>query len=197
MCLAACCRALGQPAATNTTNGAADMCFEDDTSPFVLPLTETTTQSGLTLRTETLLLGKVTTLRRGGEHISFKGLRYPLLQPVHDTKAIIGHHTFALHFAPTPACAIGLPDEYGSHRLAVLPSRVWDLYTNEIRKPRCWHSDGCIPLFCMDCWNLTPAALQNPDFWQCFKTYCAKNGDVLRTLSRDQIWQRQLVVTEP
>jgi hypothetical protein len=174
------------------------MCVEFLTSPFLLPLTETTTSTGRTLRTETLLLGKVTTLRRGGEHISFKGLRYPLLQPVHDTKAIVGHHTFALHFAPKPDCTLSLPDEFGSHLLAALPSRqVWDPYTNEIRKPRCWHSDGCIPLFCLSCWDLTAEDLENPDFWQCFKTYCAKNGDFLRTLSPDQIWQRQLMIPSP
>jgi hypothetical protein len=169
------------------------MCVDTSTDPFILPLTETTTQSGLTVWMESLLLGKVTTLRRGGEHISFRGLRYPLLQPVHDTKAIVGRHDYALHFAPTPECTLGLPDEYGSHRIAVLPSpQLWDPYTADIRKPRCWHSDGCHPLFCLDCWHMSPDDLYNPDFWQCFKTYCAKNGDFLRSLSLDQIWQRQI-----
>jgi hypothetical protein len=172
------------------------MCVETTMRPFILPLVETTTRTGETLRTESLLLGKVTTLRNR-EHISFKGLLYPLLQPVHDTKAIVGDHQKALHFAATPECTIGLPDEFGSHKVAVLPSRqVWAPYTNEIKKPRCWHADGCIPLFCLSCWNLTPDDLQNPDFWQCFKTYCAKNGDFLRTLSLDQIWQRQIVVSD-
>jgi hypothetical protein len=173
------------------------MCFEELTSPFLLPLTETTTRTGTKLQTVSLLLGKVTTLRKG-EHISFKGLRYPILQPVHDTKALVGDHQKALHFAATPACTLGLPDEFGSHQLAVLPSRrVWDPYTEEIQKKRCWHADGCIPLFCLSCWNLTPADLYNPDFWHAFKLYCAKRGDLLRTLSLDQIWQRQMVVTEP
>jgi hypothetical protein len=173
------------------------MCYDDETSPFMLPLTETTTETGLTLRTEGLLLGKVTTIRKGGEHISFKGLRYPLLQSVHDTKAIVGRHDLALHFAATPACTLGLPDEFGSHRLACLPSwQVWDPYTTDSRKPRCWHSDGCIPLFCLTCWNLAPADLDNPDFWECFKTYCAKTGDVLRNLSREKLWQRQRVLPD-
>jgi hypothetical protein len=141
------------------------MCVETITSPFILPLAETTTQTGMWLRIDTLLLGKVTTMRQGSEHISFRGLRYPLLQPVHDTKAIIGRHDFALHFTPTPDCTLGLPDEFGSHCLAVLPSRdVWDPYTDEIRKPCCWHSNGCWPLFCLTCWNMTPADLSNPDF---------------------------------
>jgi hypothetical protein len=174
------------------------MCYEDDTSPFVLPLTETRTQSGLTVWMDSLLLGKVTTVRRGGEHISFRGLRYPLLQPVHDTKAIVGDHQHALHFAPTPECTLGLPDEYGSHKVAVLPSRqVWDPYTDEIKKKRCWHADGCVPLFCQTCWNLTPDDLYNPDFWHAFKLYCAKNGDFLRTLSLEKIWQRQRVLPQP
>jgi hypothetical protein len=170
------------------------MCFPDDSFPFILPVAVTATRSGTKHLTVSLLLGKVTTLRHG-EHISFRGLRYPLRQPVHDTMAIPGSHDYALHFAATPACTIGLPDEFGSHRLAVLPSpQLWDPFTEQEENSRCWHSDSCIPLFCMDCWQLQPTDLNNPDFWRAFqKRREHADGSLLR-IPLEQIWHRQLAV---
>ena len=172
------------------------MCFPDASFPFIIPLAENTTRTGTHLVTVSLLLGKVTTLRRNGEHISFRGLRYPIGQPIHDTQAIPGSHDFALHFAATPACSIGLPDEFGSHRLAVLPGpRVWEPFTKQEQVGRCWHSDSCTTLFCMDCSKLKPEDLTNPDFWRVFKTSYGRNDDFLRTLPLDQLWHRQLAVS--
>jgi hypothetical protein len=171
------------------------MCFADAAFPFIIPLEVKTTSTGTQLLTVSLLLGKVTTLRHG-EHISFRGLRYPFRQTIHDTKAIPGSHDFSLHFAATPACTIGLPDEFGSHRLAVLPSpQLWEPITEAQENSRCWHADGCTPLFCLDCWHLQPEDLNNPDFWRAFKTCCGRNDDFLRTLPRDQLWHRQLAVS--
>jgi hypothetical protein len=133
------------------------MCFKDAALPFIIPLEMHNTSTGTQLLTVSLLMGKVTTLRNG-EHISSRGLLYPIRQTIHDTKAKTGNHNYALHFAATPECNIGLPDDFGSHRLAVLPSpQIWDPLTEAEQKeedqpPRCWHSDGCTPLFCMDCW---------------------------------------------
>jgi hypothetical protein len=177
------------------------MCVKDASFPFIVPVTMNTTSTGIKVLTVSLLMGKVTTLRNG-EHISSWGLRYPIRQTIHDTKAQIGSHNYGLHFAATPACTIGLPDEFGSHRLAVLPSpQVWDPITEAAQKkeaspPRCWHSDACTPLFCMDCWNLKIEDLNNPDFWQAFKTCCAKSDDFDITMSVEQIWRRQIVLTD-
>jgi hypothetical protein len=128
------------------------MCFEDSNLPFVFPLDLRQTSNDTQLLTVSMLLGKVTT-KRNGEHISSRGMLYPIRQTIYDRKAQEGSHKFALHFAATPECDIALPDSFGSHRLAVLPSpQIWDPLTEEQDSSRCWHSDGCTPLFCMDCW---------------------------------------------
>ena len=176
----------------SSTVEAETMCFEDPSVPWLMPGAVTTTSTGTKLLTVSLLLGKVTTIRHG-EHISFRGLRYPLHQTIHDTKARPGSHDYALHFAATPACAIGLPDEFGSHRLAVLPSpRIWAPFTTAHANNRCWHADGCTPLFCLDCWNLAAEDLTNPDFWQSFQQDSARRTG--RRIVPEQIWQRQLVL---
>jgi hypothetical protein len=176
------------------------MCFDDPSVPSLMPVAVTTTSTGTKLLTVSLLLGKVTTIRRG-EHISFRGMRYPLLETIHDPQAIQGSHDSALHFAATPECAIGLPDEFGSHRLAALPApAVWDplekwyAATDEKRKSRCWHSDGCLPLFCLDCENLTPEDLTNPDFWRAMPTWWGRRMG--NRIVAEQIWQRQLVLPQ-
>jgi hypothetical protein len=171
------------------------MCFQDASAPVIIPVAMEKIRTGAQLLTVSLLLGKVTTVRRNGEHISFRGLRYPIGQTIRDTKAKIGDHDFALHFATTPACTIGLPDEFGSHRLAVLPGpRVWDPITKKDQKGRCWHSDSCTPVVCLDCWKLKPEELTNPDFWRAFKMCSGRNDSFLRTLPLDQIWHRQIVL---
>jgi hypothetical protein len=96
------------------------MCFEDTHLPFIYPLELQHISKDTQLLTVSMLLGKVTT-KRNGEHISSRGLLYPIRQTIHDRKAEEGSHKFALHFAATPECNIALPDSYGSHRLAVLP----------------------------------------------------------------------------
>jgi hypothetical protein len=174
------------------------MCFADPSFPCLIPVQVTSSSTGTKLLTVSLLLGKVTTIRHG-EHISFRGMRYPLLETIHDPKAIPGSHDYAMHFAATPVSAIGLPDEFGSHRLAVLPAPAvweplekWSAATDENRKGRCWHSNGCLPLFCLDCGNLKPEDLTNPDFWRGLTTWWARRmGNRIVTA---QIWQRQLVL---
>jgi hypothetical protein len=120
-------------------------------------------------------------------------MRYPLLATIHDPKAIPGSHDYALHFAATPGCAIGLPDEFGSHRLAVLPGpRVWDALQEGKLNNRCWHADSCTPLFCLDCWQLRPEDLTNPEFRRAVtQLWVRRTG---RRMVTEQIWQRQIVV---
>jgi hypothetical protein len=173
------------------------MCFQDASAPVIIPVAMEKTRTGTQLLTVSFLLGKVTTLRRNGEHISFRGMRYPIGQTIHDTKAIFGSHDFALHFAATPACTIGLPDEFGSHRLAVLPGpRVWDPMTKKEQAGRCWHSDSCTPVVCLECSKLNPEDLTNPDFWRACNTYYGRTDAFLRPISLDQIWHRQIVVSD-
>jgi len=144
------------------------MCFKSTEFPFLIPLELLMTNTGSHLLTVSMLLGKVTT-KRNGEHISSRGMLYPISQTIHDVKAVAGDHQYALHYAPTPECAIGLPDSYGSHRLAVLPApdvwdplEEWNPLKEEAPASRCWHSNGATPLFCLDCWNLKPADLTEP-----------------------------------
>lgn len=184
------------------------MCIKSTEFPFLIPLELLTSSTGSHLLTVSMLLGKVTTKRRNGEHVSSRGLLYPLRQTIHDVQAEAGSHSHALHFAPTPECNIRLPDSFGSHRVAVIPGpAVWDPLeewnprkalhpgTGEVPEPRCWHSDSCSTLFCMDCWELTPADLNNPDFWRAFKKGCeAADGSVLR-IPREQVWHRQIALT--
>ncbi len=171
------------------------MCFKSIEFPFLIPLELLMTNTGSRLLTLSMLLGKVTT-KRHGEHVSSRGMLYPLRQTIHDVKAVAGDHQYALHFAPTPECAIGLPDAFGSHRLVVIPAPdVWDPLPpkalppgkGEVPEPRCWHSDGCTPLFCMDCWNLTPSDLNNPDFWRAFKKSCELSDDSVLRIPRDEV----------
>jgi hypothetical protein len=171
------------------------MCYKSKDLPFLIPLELFNTSHDTQLLTISMLLGKVTT-KRNGEHISSRGMLYPIRQTIHDPKAKEGRHDFALHFAPTPECAIALPDSFGSHRLAVLPSpQIWDPLTEEQDSSRCWHSDGCTPLFCMDCWGLKPADLNNPDFWHAFKKSCELSNDSVLSIPRDQVWHRQIEVS--
>jgi hypothetical protein len=182
------------------------MCFKSTEFPFLIPFELLTSSTGSHLLTVSMLLGKVTT-KRHGEHVSSRGMLYPIRQTIHDTKAVAGDHQYALHFAPTPECAIGLPDAFGSHRLVVIPGpAVWDPLeewqpvkalhpgTRDVPEPRCWHAEGCTPLFCMDCWNLKPEDLNNMDFWRAFQKSCERaDGSVLR-IPREQVWQRQIEV---
>jgi hypothetical protein len=171
------------------------MCYKDANLPFLYPLELRNIGDGTQRLTVSMLLGKVTT-KRNGEHISSMGLLYPIRQTIHDTKAKEGSHSQALHFAATPECNIALPDSFGSHRLAVLPGpQIWDPLKEEEPVSRCWHSDGCTPIFCMDCWNLKPEDLNNPDFWRAFKKSCEQSDDSVLRIPRDQIWHQQIVVT--
>jgi hypothetical protein len=189
------------------------MCYKDDSLPFYLPWELRNTSNGTRCLTYTILLGKVTT-KRNGEHISSRGLLYPIHQTIHDVNAKEGNHEHALHFAANPECTLALPDSYGSHRLAVLPPPdVWDPHEEwnlvkgwdprkELQPPkpvdfpsRCWHSNGCTILFCMDCWKLKPEDLTNMDFWRAFKKSCELSDSSLLSLSRDQVWHRQIAVS--
>jgi hypothetical protein len=168
------------------------MCFDDPAFPCLIPVHVTSSSTGTKLLTVSLLLGKVTTIRHG-EHISFRGMRYPLLETIHDSQAIPGSHDSAMHFAATPVSAIGLPDEFGSHRLAVLPgTRVWDSLKDMKLRNRCWHSDSCTPLICLDCGRLRPEDLSNPDFWRGLTTWWARRMG--NRIVQEQIWHRQIVV---
>jgi hypothetical protein len=75
------------------------------------------------------IAGKSDDQTNNGEHVSSRGLLYPLRQTIHDRRADVGSHSLGLHFAANPECTLALPDSYGSHRLAVLPAPdVWDLF---------------------------------------------------------------------
>jgi hypothetical protein len=139
------------------------MCYYDPTQPFGLPLEVRGNQL-----TYSLLLLKVTELRFG-VHQSRMGFTYPVRRLVTDPNALVGDHERALHFAVSPAIADRL-NSYGSHRLAVLPApEVWDPVNWRGFQNRCWHSGGCVALFCYDCEGVELEVVPNPAFWQDLK----------------------------
>jgi hypothetical protein len=166
------------------------MCYKDSNRPFIIPLEIGITAQGRQLVTVTLLLGKVTT-KRNGEHVSSRGLLYPIHQTIHDTNAKAGDHANALYFAASPESAFALHDNYGSHVLAVIPGpQVWDPLSEKQNPARCWHSDSCTPILCMDCAGLKAEDLNSPDFWRAFQKGCEQGNDFVLRLPRDEVWHR-------
>jgi hypothetical protein len=139
------------------------MCFEDPTRPYAFPLDVRQSWFNTNVLTYSLLLLKVTGFHND-MHWSRMAFPYPLRQLVSDPNARVGDHERALHFAASPAVAHML-NSYGSHRLAVLPApKVWDPVNWRGYQNRCWHSGGCVPLFCYDCEGVELDVVSNPDF---------------------------------
>jgi hypothetical protein len=140
------------------------MCEYLADKPYALPLAERYTWFHKRVLTYSLLLTKVTVLRNN-IHQSGLGFTYPLGHMVYDPNAIIGDHTRALHFGSSPESAQTQLNEYGSHRLAVLPApKVWDPVNPLRLHYRCWHSYGAAVLFCYDCGGYELNIVTNPDF---------------------------------
>ena len=102
-----------------------------------------------------LLLWKALRVTPGGEHVSSRGLTYPLGQTVLDPKGAFGDHLRCIHLLPTRAAAERRgARHFGDHVVAMLAplGRVWT--SPEWPKPdepACWHTDRCIPLYCVTC----------------------------------------------
>jgi hypothetical protein len=107
------------------------MCVEFLEKPYALPLEFEYTRDNLLILTFSLLLGKVTELRRG-VHVSTRGFEFPIGRMAYDSNARIGHHRRALHYASSPQSAHHLKGDYGSHIVAVLPP---PMYGRQLKKP--------------------------------------------------------------
>jgi hypothetical protein len=141
------------------------MCEPITESPYAVPVAAYATGKNTRVLLYSLLLTKVTELRRG-VHLSWKGFAYPLRRMVTDPNAKVGSHDFSLHFGTTPESANSQLGSYGSHRLAVLPTApVWKPVHRTGLQQRCWHAPGCVVLECYDCLGLEPAAARDPAFW--------------------------------
>jgi hypothetical protein len=174
------------------------MCMEVAGQPQRLVLAQQKKRNGTLIETFTVVLGKVTQLRKG-EHKSLRGFTYPLGQTVHDPNVKIGDHNYCLHLIADPAS--DQLQEYGSHRLVVLPApQLWDPPGVRGAQPekRCWHSSGATILFCRDCAGLKPEDLTNPDFWQSLykprrrtrTRQTAKTDDFVLRLPRNAVWHQ-------
>jgi hypothetical protein len=130
------------------------MCFQHAGLPHTLVLEQCTSKTGILLLTFGLVFGKVAAYRNG-EHRTYMDFRWPIGQPVYDTRARIGHHTFSLHYLASPAYA----SQYSandSHVLAVLPTRnVWVRYCPPLR--RCPY--GCNPHDAITATGESPSAV--------------------------------------
>jgi hypothetical protein len=174
------------------------MCHVDSQQPYRLELDRRTKQDGSTIITYTFPLGKVTGLRNK-EHYSSRGFRWPIGQAVHDPNAKQGAHNHCLHFTASGASAFAPGfSSYGSHPLVVLPApQLWDdPFGNAGLKNRCWHSSGGVVLFCAACWNLKPADLKNPAFWDELtnprrRPAAAPNDFFDLRIPRNSIWHRE------
>jgi hypothetical protein len=160
------------------------MCYHDNQEPYVLPL-------GLNNRKDIIysfLLGKVTEYNpRLGVH-KRGDFNYNLRKPVWDSNAVLGDHNRCLHFTANPDSALALPS-YGSHRLAVLPApQLWDDPKRSLTD-RCWHSNGCTPLFCMDCEGVGVDVLGQQDFWRDMNLLPRRSDDFVLRIPRDSVWQ--------
>lgn len=169
------------------------MCYYDAKQPYGLPLEWVRSRDGKDRLIYSLLLGKVTSRNRGGEHLSSRGFTYPIQRPVRDSNARMGDHSNALHFAASPDSAIYLPDSYGSHRLAVAPApQLWEPPERGLTD-RCWHSSGAFPLFCVDCEGIDLDVLDDPRFWDDIGLPSNRRDDdfVIR-IPRKSVWTREM-----
>jgi hypothetical protein len=96
-------------------------------------------------RAPLLLLYKVVAGGTGGEHVSSRGMAYPLGRPVLDPAAEFGAHERCIHLVPTETDArSGSMASYGSHVLAMLApvGRVWTTPGGpDAGRAACWHTD--------------------------------------------------------
>jgi hypothetical protein len=142
------------------------MCERLPEAPYALPLGEHRTWYGVLKIIYSLLLTKVTVLHNH-VHQTRNGFTYPIRHMVYDPYAIVGNHQHALHFGSSPDSAKSRLNEYGSHRLAVLPApKVWDPVHQDQLHYRCWHSYGALVLFCYDCDRYDLNVVTNPAFWK-------------------------------
>jgi hypothetical protein len=174
------------------------MCIKVPGHPRELTLQERRTRNGKTIETYTVALGKVTSKHRNDDHTSSRGFTYPIGKTVHDPNVKIGDHQLCLHFIADPAS--DKLDEYGSHRLLILPCpQLWDPpgAGGEQPKSKCWHSSGATSLICVDYAKLTPEDLENPEFWESMtkppkrarKTQ--KDDDFVLRLPRAEVWHKE------
>jgi hypothetical protein len=106
-------------------------------------------------RAPLLLLYKVVAGGTGGEHVSSRGMAYPLGRPVLDPAAEFGAHERCIHLVPTETDArSGSMASYGSHVLAMLApvGRVWTTPGGpDAGRAACWHTDRCVAIWCATC----------------------------------------------
>jgi hypothetical protein len=175
------------------------MCIEKLGRPYRIVLERRVASADTIIETYAYALGKVTTKSRSGEHLSTHGFTYPIAQTVYDQNAIVGNHFHSLHFLPNLTGARSL-NEYGSHRLVVLPSPLlWESpFEFGETRPRCWHSAGCTPLFCIDCLGLKMQDLKNDECWRDLtKPRRHASDDLVLPVSRYAFWHSQSVVRAP
>lgn len=102
-----------------------------------------------------LILWKALRVSPGGAHVSSRGLVYPLAETVEDPKGVFGDHLRCIHLLPTRAAAERRNSRhFGEHVVAMLAplGRVWTSPEwPRPDEPACWHTDRCIPLYCVTC----------------------------------------------
>jgi hypothetical protein len=178
------------------------MCVYVPGNPYRIVLDQYRDQTGNIIETFTYAVGKVTRKPKHSEHISTYGFTYPIGRTVFDPNAQQPRpgqpfsHDLCLHFFQT-LNGTGILNHYGSHRLIVLPApQVWGYPAfNGTPSPRCVHSVGCTPLFCLDCFGLQLKDLKNPDFWRDMtKPRIHSSDDFVLPVPRNNVWHRQVQV---
>ena len=108
------------------------------------------------------LVAKVTTGSRDG-HRGAMGLSYPLRKIVYCPNAARYQHDPSIYLLPNPEVAQrGGFSSYGSHVLVMIPGEyLWFPREND---GRCWHTDLCLPLYCLTCDNYGPGVISLPEF---------------------------------
>jgi hypothetical protein len=177
------------------------MCVDLPGQPYRIVLDRQTTSDGAKIETYTYALGKVTTKARNGEHTSVRGFTYPLGQTVSDPNAKIGSHEHSLHFMPSLYGVASTMNEYGSHRLVVLPGpQFWDMPVKRTNNPpRCYHAASCTPLYCVDCLGLKLTDLKHDACWRDLTKTRQQVGrstrpEWLLPVPRSAVWHQQAVV---
>jgi hypothetical protein len=168
------------------------LCVKFEEIPYALPLELEYTRNNLLILTFSLLLGKVTELRRR-VHVSSRGFEYPIGRMVYDPNARLNDHDRGLHFASSPKSAHRLKGDYGSHILAVLSSRhLWKSVEKVGMVNRCWHSAGGRALCCITCSGIKLDVLTNPDFWKELRLNPGESPNSLG-IPLGEVWHRTKV----